>query len=53
MSIANCSLTIVRIKPDGTMKLDSFSDSGHISNNMQTYTGGNNDIKELKIKSLK
>ena len=53
MSIGNCSLTIVRIKPDGTMKLDSFSDSGHIPLNMQTYTGGNNDIKKLKIQSEK
>lgn len=53
MSISNCSLTIVRIKPDGTMKLDSFSDSGHIPYNLHTYTGGDNDIKELKIKSMK
>jgi len=53
MSIANCSLTIVRIKPNGTMKLDSFSDSGHIPFNMRTYTGGKNEIKELKIQSSK
>jgi serine/threonine-protein phosphatase PGAM5 len=49
MSIANCSLTIIRIKADGSMKLVSFSDVGHIPPNMQTETGGNNDLKELLI----
>ena len=49
MSITNCSLTIIRITPDGTMKLDAFSDSGHIPPNMQTETGGNNSPKELMI----
>lgn len=49
MSITNCSLTIIRVLPDGTMKLDSFSDYGHIPENMRTYTGGKNEIKELNI----
>ena len=49
MSIGNCSLTVIRIKPDGTMKLVSFSDVGHIPPNMQTETGGNNNLKELLI----
>jgi len=49
MSIGNCSLTIIRIKPDGSMKLVSFSDVGHIPPNMQTETGGNNELKELII----
>ena len=49
MSITNCSLTIIRIKPDGTMKLDAFSDYGHIPENMRTFTGGNNKPKELLI----
>ncbi len=49
MSIGNCSLTIVRIFPDGQMKLDTFSDTGHIPPNMQTKTGGNNDSKELIV----
>jgi len=49
MSITNCSLTIVRIKPDGTMKLDAFSDYGHIPENMRTYTGGENETKELVV----
>ncbi len=51
MSITNCSLTIVRIKPDGTMKLDAFSDYGHIPENMRTFTGGDNESKELVIPS--
>lgn len=52
MSITNCSLTMVRINPDGSMKLDTFSDYGHIPENMRTYTGGDNDLKELIIPSL-
>jgi serine/threonine-protein phosphatase PGAM5 len=53
MSITNCSLTIVRIKQDGTMKLDTFSDYGHIPENMRTFTGGDNESKELVIPSTK
>jgi len=47
MSITNCSLTIIRVKPDGTAKLDTFSDYGHIPENMRTFTGGNNESREL------
>lgn len=53
MSITNCSLTIIRIKPDGKMKLDTFSDYGHIPENMRTFTGGDNELKELLIPSSK
>ncbi|MBE0572116.1 MAG: histidine phosphatase family protein [Ignavibacteriaceae bacterium] len=49
MSIANCSLTIIRILPDGSMKLAAYNDIGHIPPNMQTETGGNNSPKELMI----
>jgi serine/threonine-protein phosphatase PGAM5 len=49
MSITNCSLTIVRIFPDGTMKLDAFSDYGHIPENMRTFTGGDNESKKLLL----
>jgi serine/threonine-protein phosphatase PGAM5 len=49
MSIGNCSLTIIRILPDGSMKLAAYSDMGHIPPNMQTETGGNNIPKELVI----
>lgn len=53
MSITNCSLTIFRIMPDGTMKLDAFSDYGHLPENMRTYTGGKNELKELVVPQLK
>lgn len=53
MSITNCSLTIVQIKPDGKMKLDTFSDYGHIPENMRTFTGGDNKAKELVVPNLK
>jgi serine/threonine-protein phosphatase PGAM5 len=53
MSITNCSLTIIRVLPDGTMKLDTFSDYGHIPENMRTFTGGENETKELKVPSFK
>jgi len=53
MSITNCSLTIIRIKPDGTMKLDTFSDYGHIPENMRTFTGSENELKELVIPAFK
>jgi len=49
MSISNCSLTIIRILPNGTMKLDAFSDYGHIPENMRTFTGGKNKEKGLLI----
>jgi hypothetical protein len=53
MSISNCSLTIVRVLSDGSMKLDAFSDYGHIPENMRTFTGGNNRPKELLIDTLR
>jgi serine/threonine-protein phosphatase PGAM5 len=39
MSIANCSLTVVQVRRDGTMKLVSFADSGHLPYEMTTYPG--------------
>ena len=51
MSISNCSLTIIRVLPNGNMKLDAFSDYGHIPENMRTFTGGKNEAKSLiKVK---
>ena len=47
MSISNCSITIIRILPNGNMKLDAFSDYGHIPENMRTFTGGKNKEKSL------
>ena len=49
MSITNCSLTIVRVLPEGSMKLDAFSDYGHLPENMRTFTGGENETKELVV----
>ncbi len=53
MSITNCSLTIIRITPNGAMKLDAFSDYGHIPENMRTFTGGENESKELVVPTIK
>jgi serine/threonine-protein phosphatase PGAM5 len=47
MSIGNCSLTGVRIKPDGSMKLLFYGDVGHIPVNLQT--GLYNKTEKLKI----
>ncbi len=47
MSISNCSLTIIRVHPDGAMKLDAFGDYGHIPENMRTFTGGDDPAREL------
>ncbi|MEO8233645.1 MAG: histidine phosphatase family protein, partial [Ignavibacteriota bacterium] len=53
MSISNCSLTIIRIAPNDNMKLDTFSDYGHIPENMRTFTGGENELKEIKVPTIK
>ena len=39
MSIANCSMTVVQVRADGSTKLISFADSGHIPWSMTTYPG--------------
>jgi len=39
MSIANCSLTVVQVRRDGSLKLVAFADSGHIPYAMTTYPG--------------
>lgn len=39
MSIANCSLTVIQVKADGSCKLVSFADSGHIPWSQTTYPG--------------
>lgn len=39
MSIANCSITVVQVRQDGSMKLVSFADSGHIPYSMTSYPG--------------
>lgn len=39
MSIANCSLTVIQVRHDGSVKLVAFADSGHIPYYMTTYPG--------------
>ena len=34
--IGNCSVTVIRVNPDGSMKVLSFGDVGHIPPNLQT-----------------
>jgi len=46
MSIANCSLTVITVDADGSMKVLSYSDSGHVPPNLTTRTapGGPGDL---------
>jgi serine/threonine-protein phosphatase PGAM5 len=45
MSIGNCSLTIVRINADGSMKLLAYGDVGHLPPNLQTgLYGGKREL---------
>lgn len=37
MAIANCSLTLIQVRPDGRTRLLSFSDTGHLPPAMQVY----------------
>lgn len=39
MSIGNCSLTVVRVRPDGSMKLVFYGDVGHLPPNLRTGLG--------------
>lgn len=48
MSIGNCSLTVIKIKADGSMKLLSFGDVGHLPPNLLTRTAPGHDV-DLKV----
>jgi serine/threonine-protein phosphatase PGAM5 len=39
MTVGNCSITVVRIRPDGGMKLLAVGDVGHLPPNLQTGLG--------------
>ncbi len=39
MGIGHTSITVVRVEPDGALKLRSYSDIGHLAPNMQTGYG--------------
>ena len=49
MSIGNCSLTIIRVRADGSTQLVAYSDVGHLPANLQTRTGGENEAKKLTL----
>lgn len=49
MTTGNCGLTVVQIKPDGSMKLISFNDMGHIPPNLRTVAGSGSRTKELLL----
>jgi len=49
MTTGNCGLTVVRIKSNGSMKLVSFNDMGHIPPNLRTVIGSENKSKELVL----
>ena len=38
MSVGNCSMTVVRVNPDGSFKLVAVGDVGHLPPNLQTGT---------------
>jgi serine/threonine-protein phosphatase PGAM5 len=40
MAIANCSITVIQVKPDGASKLYLFGDASHLPVELQTYPGG-------------
>ncbi len=40
MTIANCSLTVIQVRPNGSCKLFLFGDLGHMPPALQTYPGG-------------
>jgi len=40
MAIANCSITVIQIKPDRACKLYVFDDATHLPIELQTYPGG-------------
>jgi len=48
MSIGNCSLTVVKVRGDGSMKLLSFGDVGHLPPNLSTRTAPVQPI-DLKV----
>ena len=37
MSIANCSLTVIQARPDGSYKITAVGDRGHLPVALQTW----------------
>lgn len=40
MAIANCSVTVIQVKPDGACKLYVYGDASHLPIELQTFPGG-------------
>jgi len=40
MSVAHASVTIIRVRADGTMTVIAVGDIGHLPPNMQSWGGG-------------
>jgi len=49
MTTGNCGLTVVQIKSNGSMKLISFNDMGHLPPNLRTVSGFESKTKELVL----
>jgi serine/threonine-protein phosphatase PGAM5 len=49
MTTGNAGLTVVQIKSNGSMKLVSFNDLGHIPPNLRTVSGFESKSKELVL----
>jgi serine/threonine-protein phosphatase PGAM5 len=44
MSVCHAILTVIRIDPQGTMKILAVGDVGHIPPNMQSGTGADDPV---------
>lgn len=51
MSIINCSITVIKVFPNGRMRLISFNDVGHLPVNLQTGVDGKS--KQLIVPGIK
>ena len=49
----NCLKLVPEFSESLFSALDTFSDYGHIPENMRTFTGGENEAKELVLPALK
>jgi serine/threonine-protein phosphatase PGAM5 len=51
MSVGNASITVIRVQPDGRMKVISVGDVGHIPPNLQSGATGDPD-RSLAVPAL-
>jgi serine/threonine-protein phosphatase PGAM5 len=45
---ANASLTVIAVRPDGTCRLVTYNDTGHLPVGMQTWAGSGMGVKRAK-----